>query len=259
MSSEMAGGARAKAAELFRRPRPLDRLAHKDLVLDRKAGFGFARAHIAIPVTLSEFAAAARDFPIVFAGDPVQPFALLGLRDGRNLAVNEAGQWRKGRYIPAHLRRYPFVFMEAPGNQFVLCIDEAAEHFTAAEKLDPQRLFEDGAPTPLVGDALKFLAAFQSEFGATRELAAAIAGAGLLIERQAEIDLSGGAGHLSLGGFRIVDEEKLAAVADDVFLAWRKRGWLAPIYFHLQSLANFGLLTDWASKDAAAEPAPAGA
>lgn len=242
----------AAANELFKQPRPLDRIVHKDLTIDRKAGFAFARGQMAVPITLSEFAPAARDYPIVFAGDPVQPFALLGLREGRNLLVNEAGQWRKGRYIPAHLRRYPFVFMEAPGNQFLLCIDEAAEHFTAATKIDPQPLFVDGTATPLVGDAMKFLSAFQSEFGATREIAAAIAKSGLLIDRQAQVELSGGGGRMSVGGFRIVDEAKFAELADDMFLDWRKQGWLAPIYFHLQSLANFGLLTDWASKDMAA-------
>jgi len=252
MTSTHSESKPADSNELFRQPRPLDRAAHAALTIDRKAGFAFARTQIAVPITLSEFAPAARDYPIVFAGTPVQPFALLGLREGHNLLINEAGQWRKGRYIPAHLRRYPFIFMEAPNNQFVLCIDESAEHFTAASKLDPQPLFADGNPTPLVGDAMKFLAAFQSEFGTTRELAAAIETAELLIERRADVDLAGGAGHLSLGGFRIIDEAKLAAVADEVFLDWRKRGWLAPIYFHLQSLANFALLTDWASKEASA-------
>lgn len=252
MTRDNSGTPPPVANELFKRPRPLDRVAHKDLTIDRKAGFGFARGHIAVPITLSEFAAVARDYPIVFAGDPMQPFALLGLREGHNLLVDDAGHWRKGRYVPAHLRRYPFVFMETPGNQFVLCIDEAAAHFVAKEKLDPQPLFVDGNPAPLVGDAMKFLSAFQSEFGATRELTAALAENGLLIERKAEVELSGGGGHVSLGGFRIVDEEKLAALGDDIFLDWRKRGWLAPLYFHLQSLANFGLLTEWAGESAAA-------
>ncbi|MDD5250274.1 MAG: SapC family protein [Rhodocyclaceae bacterium] len=250
--SKNAGNSPAAANELFKRPRPLDRIAHQALTINRQAGFGFARGQIAIPITLSEFAAAARDYPIVFAGDPAQPFALLGLRDGHNLLVDAAGQWRKERYVPAHLRRYPFIFMETPDKQFVLCIDEAAEHFAAPAQGEPQPLFADGKPTPLVGDAMKFLAAFQSEFGATRELAAAIAASGLLIERQAEVELSGGAGHFSVGGFRIVDEEALAALADETFLDWRRRGWLAPIYFHLQSLANFGLLTEWAGQESTA-------
>jgi hypothetical protein len=249
MTSNNAGNPQVAANELFKQPRPLDRVAHKALTIDRQAGFGFARGQIAIPVTLTEFAAAARDYPVVFAGDPVQPFALLGLRDGHNLLVDAAGQWRKGRYVPAHLRRYPFIFMETPDQQFVLCIDEAAEHFVAAEKRDPQPLFADGKATPLVGDAMKFLAAFQSEFGATREFGAAVAESGLLIERQAEVELSGGAGRISLAGFKVVDEAKLAVLADEVFLDWRKRNWLAPIYFHLQSLANFGLLTEWAGDE----------
>ncbi len=237
------------AKELFKQPRPLDRVAHGALTIDRGAGFGFARNHIAVPLTLGEFAAAARDYPIVFAADSVQPFVLLGLREGRNLMVDAQGAWRKSRYVPAHLRRYPFIFMETPDKQFVLCIDEAAEHFTAARKVDPQPLFVEGNPTPLVGDAMKFLSAFQSEFTITRECGAALEAQGLLIEQQAQIDLPRAGGRFSMTGFRVIDEGKLAALDDSVFLDWRKRGWLAPIYFHLQSLGNFGLLTDWAGEE----------
>lgn len=242
----------ANANELFKQPRPLDRIAHKDLTIDRRAGFGFARGQIAVPITLSEFAAAARDYPIVFAGTPLQPFALLGLREGHNLLINETGQWRKGRYVPAHLRRYPFVFMEASNNQFLLCIDEVAEHFTATAKQDPQALFEGDQPTPLVNDAMQFLAAFQSEFVTTREVTAAIEKHQILITRQAEVELAAGAGRYSLGGFSIIDEQKLNELPDAVFLDWRKRGWLAPIYFHLQSLANFAHLSEWAASAATA-------
>jgi hypothetical protein len=238
--------------ELFRQPRPLDRVAHKALTIDRKAGFRFAHAQVAVPITIGEFAAAARDYPIVFAADSTQPFVLLGVRQGQNLLVDETGQWRKSRYVPAHLRRYPFIFMETPERQFVLCVDEAAEHFTAPTKADPQPLFVDGNPAPLVGDAMKFLSSFQSEFITTRALGAALAEQGLLTERQAQIELPGDGGRFSLTGFRIIDEEKFMALGDAVFLDWRKRGWLAPIYFHLQSLGNFGLLTEWAGEEAAA-------
>lgn len=235
----------APVKDLFQQPRPLDRSLHKALAIDRQAGFGFARRHIAVPITLGEFAAAARDYPIVFAVDSAQPFVLLGLQQGHNLLVDEAGRWRKGRYVPAHLRRYPFIFMETPERQFVLCIDEAAEHFAGSGQREP--LFVDGNPSPLVGDAMKFLAAFQSEFTATREFGAALAERGLLIDRQAHIELPG-APRFSLTGFRILDEERLAAVEDAAFLDWRRRGWLAPVYFHLQSLGNFGLLTEWAGE-----------
>lgn len=247
----VAAASDPQSRELFRQPRPLDRVAHSSLVIDRMGGYRFAREHIAIPITIGEFAAAARDYPIVFAADSAQPFVLLGLRQGRSLMIDEAGRWRKGRYVPAHLRRYPFIFMETPDKQFVLCIDEAAEHFTKPTKAEPQPLFIDGNPSPLVGDAMKFLAAFQSEFIATRALGSAMVEQGLLIDRQANIELPGAGGHFSLTGFRIVDEEKFAAVADAIFLDWRKRGWLAPIHFHLQSLGNFGLLTEWAGEDAA--------
>ncbi|HEX8989021.1 MAG TPA: SapC family protein [Rhodocyclaceae bacterium] len=243
-------GAPAPAKDIFRQPRPLDRGIHKALVIDRQAGFGFARRQIAVPIALGEFAAAARDYPIVFAGDPVQPFALLGLREGANLLVGDDGVWRRERYVPAHLRRYPFVLMETPDKNLILCIDEAAEHFTAEAKKDPLPLFVDGQPAPLVNEALAFLSAFQNEIAATREFAAAVKG--LLVDRRAQIDLKGPTGPISLTGFEVVDEQKFAGVDDATFLDWRKRGWLAPIHFHLQSLANFGLLSEWATAAPAA-------
>lgn len=246
------GAATPPTDELFKQPRPLDAALHASLMIDRKAGFGFARQHISIPVTLGEFVAVARDYPIVFAGNPVQPFAVLGLRLGHNVMVDEVGQWRKERYVPAHLRRYPFIFMETPDKNLVLCIDEAAGHFTAATKVDPQPLFVDGKPAQVVNDAMQFLAAFQGEFMFTREFCAAIEKEGLLVERHAQVDLPE-TGQFSVTGFHVIDEEKLASISDATFLDWRKRGWLAPIYFHLQSIANFGLLTEWASLEASAE------
>jgi hypothetical protein len=39
----------------------------------------------------------------------MMPVVLLGMRDKENLYVNESNQW-EAKYIPAFIRRYPFVF-----------------------------------------------------------------------------------------------------------------------------------------------------
>lgn len=228
----------------FKRLRALDRQVHKDLRIARNAGYGFANALITVPLTLTDFAAAARDYPIVFVGEPVQPFALLGLRRGHNLLVGEDGQWRKGRHVPNHLRSYPFGYAEAPENRILICIDEAAEHLAPAKNGEGEALFPAGQPSPLINDTLAFLTRLHGEIAPTGEFAAAVAEAQLLVERKADVTLIDG-GHLSLDGFRVIDEQKFNALPEKTFLEWRRRGWLAPIYFHLQSMAGFANLIDW--------------
>ena len=47
----------------------------------------------------------------------------MGLRDGENLFLREDGSWEDA-YVPAYIRRYPFIFSELPGgDQLTLCID----------------------------------------------------------------------------------------------------------------------------------------
>lgn len=235
----------------FGRLRALDRIVHQSLRIDRQAGYGFARSLLMVPLTLSDFAPAARDYPIVFVGSPAQPFALLGLRRQRNLLVGDDGHWLKGRYVPNHLRSYPFGYAETQGSHIVVCIDEAADHFSPSRQHGSEALFTDGQPSPLVNEMLDYLTRLHLEVQQMAGFAAAVAEAQLLIERKAEVTLADGE-RLGMDGFLVVDEAKFNALPDKTFLDWRRRGWLAAIYFHLQSMANFANLVDWASERKAA-------
>src|SRR5262245_19999312 len=75
----------------------------------------------------AEFSSAALEYAIVFGdkGDVVMPVAVLGVRTDENLYVTMQGGWQ-AKYIPAFVRRYPFVFFSRDeGKTFTLCIDEA--------------------------------------------------------------------------------------------------------------------------------------
>ncbi len=47
------------------------------------------------------------------------PAVLLGIRDQENLYVDDNGAWN-AKYIPAFVRRYPFVFSSQDKNTFNL-------------------------------------------------------------------------------------------------------------------------------------------
>ncbi|MBS4095234.1 MAG: SapC family protein [Sulfuricella sp.] len=230
---------------LFAQPVLLDSQRHRDLTYNPRCGYGFAAKLTAIPLTYAEFHLAARDYPIVFAGPQAAPVALLGLRNERNLLVDTNGNWRAERYIPAYLQQYPFLFLEDRQNgQFVLGIDESAEHFRPVEGAEP--LFAGAATTPLVEKAADFLSGFHADHQTTQVFTQGLLDSGLLIERHADIRLNDGE-QISIDNFRIVDEAAFNALPSKTIADWHKKSWLPLVYFHLQSLGNWSHLIDWSS------------
>ena len=114
--------------QFYKKVVPLNSEQHARLHIDTSAGYEFAREANAVLLTMVEFSKASREYPIVFLadGDRINPVALLGLPGSENQYVSKDGKWNAA-YIPAYVRRYPFI----PGsgvaeNELVLCIDEAA-------------------------------------------------------------------------------------------------------------------------------------
>lgn len=233
----------AAALPLFyTNPAPLDAKAHAKLALKKDFGFGYTTGVNAVPVNLIELPQICHAYPIAFSPDDnATPVAILGLRDHENLFVDPQGQWAENTYIPAYIRRYPFIFSEIPGSdQLSLCIDM---NEAVLEEGGTQRFFEEeGKPSALSQNALEFCKSYHAAAQATLEFSKKLAESGLLVDRQADINIGGGQ-KISFSGFRIIDEKKLAGLEDKIFLEWRKKGWLPFIYAHLFSGAQWQRLT----------------
>jgi len=226
----------------YRKPRPLQAERDADLGVREDGDYGFARQANAVPLVAVEMTLACRHYPIVFAAGAVpQPVALLGLRGGQNLFVDAAGRWSEGVYIPAYVRRYPFIFMEnADKSEYTLCIDEAA---AAAVRGGGRPLFADGKPTDLAQRVLAFCRDYQANHNATQAFVQAVAAADLLVDNRADVTLGSGE-RLSLAGFKVIDEARFNALDGEVLLRWRGEGWLALVYAHLISISNWAGLVD---------------
>ena len=203
--------------------------------------FRYAARANSVPILAGEFVECARHYPIVFAqGDVgIVPAAVLGLRDNENLFVGADGKW-DANYVPAFVRRYPFVPGKGEGDQFVVCIDEAASCFGGP---DGEFLFHEGKPAPALENAISFLTEFQSAAGLTEQLAARVNELGLLRAADSQAQLNDGRQY-RLGGMQVVDEQKLGALADEVIVELFKSGAMHMIYLHLHSLGNLGKLVD---------------
>jgi len=218
----------------YSQPRPMQPALHGKLSLNPQTSYGFAAATNAVPLAAPEMAAACRYFPIVFTnGDQPAPLAVLGVRSQQNLFVDADGAWLEGSYIPAYVRRYPFIFMEnADRSQLTLCIDEAAPHIV---RDGGNPLFdEQGEPTALTRGALEFCRDYQEQHARTMAFARELAQADILVSNRADITLPG-AEKLRLDGFKVIDEARFNALPDATFLRWRAAGWLPLVYFHFVS------------------------
>ncbi len=219
---------------------------HARLAVKAQGTYAFAARANSVPINALEFGLAAHNYPIVFSNDERGlPVAVLGLQAGENVFIDEAGRWERGQYVPAYVRRYPFVAL-APkdSTEYALCIDVASD---LLEQGGARPLFEDGQPSELTKKALEFCQTYQTQQEATRQFVAAATKHSLLVPRSAKVTLRSGTAR-ALSGFRIIDERKFSALGDNVFLDWRRRGWISLVYAHLASQACWPALVERASR-----------
>lgn len=248
-ASDKATGENAEAPKFplfYKAPRPVEASRHAKSGLVEDMDVGFAANGNAIPVNIVEFAVSARHYPIVFStAEPSLPVVVTGLRTGVNAFIGKDNVWARGYYVPAYVRRYPFILMEnAEQEQFILCIDEDSGVLT--EGGDRLLFNEDGKPSELTDRALEFCRAYHGQYEATRQFVAALHEHDLLTDNSTEIRLTDDR-KIQMQGYKVIDREKFDALPDDVFLDWRKKNWLPVIYSHLVSLSNWPSILQRAS------------
>ncbi|HEY4172719.1 MAG TPA: SapC family protein [Rhodopila sp.] len=221
---------------------PVTRGRHGNWNVETAPNYAFSKQINSVPLMAVEFAQATADYAIVFAGADGEylPAVILGVRSDENLFVDENGTWAAS-YVPAFVRRYPFVFSQSAG-QFMLCIDEAFRGFNQEGR--GQRLFdEDGKPSGYVDGILKFLREYQAQFQRTQQFCARLRELDLLEPMQAQVTTDAGR-KLSLSGFMAVNRTKLKDLPAATLAELVKFDELELIYLHLHSMRNFDRLRD---------------
>ncbi|MCB1694057.1 MAG: SapC family protein [Pseudomonadales bacterium] len=230
----------------YDKPVALNKVTHKDYrIKPVGSDFAFARKTNSVILAGVEFTEAAKEYPIVFAkaGESIVPVALLGLRPEENLFVDASGKW-DARYVPAFVRRYPFVLAEtAEQGQRMVCIDEAYPGFNKAEG---ELLFENGEPTQLLKQAMDFLEEYQKQYARTERFVKRLVENELLMSLNARVDMVDGQ-QFSLNGLLAVDEKKLLALPDDKALEFFRSGELGWLYCHLMSIGTMARMVDRAA------------
>jgi hypothetical protein len=227
---------------LYRQPELLNHQDHGDLGLKRSdRAFDFARKARVLPLMLPELPRAQLSYPIIFTDleNPV-PMAMVGADDGVNLFVDERGQWEAGDYVPAYVRCYPFTIAKGPEGQHAAVIDRAAEVITDTPD---QPFFAEDKVTPEIQELIEFCGRCDAEREKTIEFGNFLLENKLLTKQQATQTLPDGR-QLPVADFFAVDETALDELEVTNLDAMLRNGFLACIFAHLFSLANWPRLVE---------------
>lgn len=191
----------------------------------------------AMPITTDEFISAARFYPIVFSqGDNPVPLALMGLNEGVNTAVDDDGKLRAPVYVPAYIRRYPFLFarLNPDSDEMSLCFDPTSQ--VIGKFKDGQNLFEDGEQSEALKQIITFCQQFEESGARTQNFMAELKNLDLLMEGEVSIQQPGNDTPFIYRGFQMVDEQKLRDMRGDALRKISQNGILPLLYAHLFSL-----------------------
>jgi hypothetical protein len=222
---------------IYKNIQVLDKVKDKSTKVDEIIGFDYTSDLTSCALSLSEFKEASKSLPIVFIkneNNQYSALSILGLND-KNSCLKEDGKWKHATYIPAFVRRYPFIFLEDK-DKLALCIDKDCK---AINKKKGKILFDKaGEATEYTNNVMKFMEQFQNEAKITSAIIADLDSWGILEDAQLEIKKEGKETQ-TLKGFKRVNEQKLYELDDEKLLAIIKNGVYKSIVYHLDSLANF--------------------
>ena len=230
----------------YSKPEPLTHQLHGKLGVKRMDGpFSFARTGHVVPLTVGEFPLAAISGPIIFVGDEKTPLAVMGLNPGENMFVTPEGVFEAGVYIPAYVRRYPFVFAnDDKAGQMILCIDRSAEFIV--EGGDMAFFDEKGEPSEYTQNCIEFCNNYEGERQRTLNFVQLLRALDLFELKQATFtptNPDGSAGEVqTIAEYWGVSEEKLKGLSGEQLVELRDNGALQQIYTHLTSLAGWDRL-----------------
>src|SRR5207253_1599940 len=141
-------------------------------------------------------------------------------------------------YIPAYIRRYPFLLarLRQDSDELSLCYDPASDAIGDFSEGEP--LFDGEAPSEATKAILQFCEQFEQAGQRTAAFMEDLKKTDLLMDGEVAIQPEGYEQPFVYRGFRMVDEEKLRELRGDELRKMNQNGMLPLIYAHLFSLSQ---------------------
>ncbi|EJF92055.1 SapC family protein [Bartonella melophagi] len=222
---------------------PINKTFHRSLKFNPSQDMSFAKDTHWVPLASDEYFQAALDYPILFmsAEDEQKKrhytsIALVGLSNDVNNYITADKSWQRDTYIPAFIRRYPFVLAQIQDQkELSVCFDQQSGMFNDVTGIE---LFNsDGSISPFMEERINFLEHFKIGMERTAEFIDTLVKMDLLSQKSINVKNDKGLS-AQLEDFWIVDEEKLHKLPAHQLAKLHKNGFLGRIFAHLLSMNN---------------------
>lgn len=215
----------------------LNNIDHRDLCIDTRRVPGLGDDVMFAPTFPGEFRELQAHYPIVFresADGALQPAALLGLQEGQNLFLGEAG-W-DAAYLPLAIERQPFLIGVGTDGEPMVHVD-----------LDSPRIAQDGGEavfkefggtTAYLDRASSVLRALYEGLQGNAGFVSLLRSHGLLEPFALDIRLKDGTHH-RVQGLQTIAEEPLRELDGAALQQLNRSGALEAIHMAMASQSNF--------------------
>ena len=209
--------------------------------------FSFAAATNIVPIVINEITFAMAHYPLLFimeegATSPAL-VALVGNGDGKNQFILPTGAWRAQTYIPAWVRRYPFILVNqnAESPNVALAFDPTSELLSDKH---PVKLLKESQATDALNSILEFQRNMANSLEATAAVAKALNEAQVLEAAGLTFNPTDGKSEpQTVSGFMVVNEAKLRALNGAALEKLNTANALGLAYAQLFSMKNLQNLT----------------
>jgi hypothetical protein len=219
----------------------LDNVRHAALRLLTGHGAAFGDAINQAPLFVTEFAEAQRHYPILFRKEEpgaLQPIAILGFDRDENLFLSGA---RWDGYVPAIVRRGPFLLRRGDGDDPLVALDLAHPRVRDGGNEGAPLFLEHGGHAPALEAALAALQQVHLGTQAAASTQALFEALDLVepVALQAQISDTQA---VNFEGFLAVTEERIAALRGAQLEELNRAALLAPAMHAASSLGNMAHL-----------------
>ena len=215
----------------------LNSIDHKHLRVDTRRSAALGDDVALVPTFPAEFRNIQAHYPIVFRKDAngaLQPIAVLGFEEGRNLFLD--GERWDATYLPLAIERQPFLIGKDADGGLTVHIDLDSPRVGAETGIALFR--EQGGNSDYLDHVASVLLALHDGLERVPAFVEALLALELLESFVLDVELDDGSAH-RLTGFYTIQEDRLRALDATALGDLHAAGHLEPVFMVVASVVNF--------------------
>jgi len=215
----------------------LNDIDHKHLRIDTRRSAALGDDVAFVPTFPAEFRNLQAHYPIVFRKDAngaLQPIAVLGFEEGRNLFLD--GERWDATYLPLAIERQPFLIGKGGDDDLTVHIDLDSPR--VGSLVGTALFHEQGGNTEYLDRMASVLLALHNGLESVAAFVDALLALELLESFVLDVELEDGSAN-RLTGFYAINEDRLRALDGAALGGLHAAGHLEPVFMAVASVANF--------------------